>query len=536
VFRTTTEIWCWTTGIRRGRVGLPGSLPDTLYVEGVSPSYTNADVVFYLSTPTSCTDSAKVTVVKAALYTDTNNDGAIETEDSGEATYKGFEPGRILCVNGFGKDATTDYLAEIKPVVQPSLGNGTAKLEALLGGSYIKVWTTTDKTTEVTLPKTYDLSTENPPGSLYVDGIATGNVQLAWSYTSGAVTFQDKVAMLIIPTISYAPVSSNAYVWSSLPSLGVDDGTAFQDQIKDQGFKVTWFSDSSASDTNFEQCTLANYKNMINAGAFTVISHGDKGEHLAVYAEDSTNGQAACDTWRGGDTNLVTRHYQGFWCVVARSSWLTANWQSGMNANRTIAMWSICYSASDNPGTGEASVKEAAGGRWRSGYFNPTDMIEARDVNNKFLKRMNGTTDNARKRTAGEAYDGGTDYTSNLKMDGNNWTTLCPAPLADNAVFPDTAAGNRKGWGCIIFDTYMNQNNPASDALLKLSGCPTTDHRWFGNSDGVYGLGFDFDKTGGAGTTMRAVADKCRNDGGSKGRQMDGDRVTPSGDNREWSF
>jgi len=50
------------------------------------------------------------------------------------------------------------------------------------------------------------------------------------------------------------------------------------------------------------------------------------------------------------------------------------------------------------------------------------------------------------------------------------------------------------------------------------------------------GLGFDFNKTGGAATTMRAVADKCRNEGGAEGRQMDGDRVTPGGDNREWSF
>ena len=156
---------------------------------------------------------------------------------------------------------------------------------------------------------------------------------------------------------------------------------------------------------------------------------------------------------------------------------------------------------------------------------------------------MNGSTDNARKRTAGEAWDSGSGYHTNVftgvlnaKMDGNDWTTLCPAPLADNAVFPASNPGNRKGWGCIIFDTYMNVTNSASDALTKVSGCPTSDHRWFGNADGKYGLGFDFDKTGGAATTMRAVADKCRNEGVGGGREMDGNRVKPSKDNRDWPF
>ena len=121
-------------------------------------------------------------------------------------------------------------------------------------------------------------------------------------------------------------------------------------------------------------------------------------------------------------------------------------------------------------------------------------------------------------------------------MDGNDWTTFCPAPLANKAVFPDTTAGNRNGWGCIIFDTYMCSTNEATDALEKTTGCPTSDHRWFGNANGDYGLGFDFDKTGGAATTMRAVADKCRNEGEVGGLPMDGDRVTPGGDDREWSF
>ena len=73
-------------------------------------------------------------------------------------------------------------------------------------------------------------------------------------------------------------------------------------------------------------------------------------------------------------------------------------------------------------------------------------------VNEKFLKRMNGTEpldSQGTKRTTGEAWDKGVGYeyegTLNVRMDGNNWTTLCPAPMFENPVFP-TSNSNRKGW------------------------------------------------------------------------------------------
>ncbi len=516
---------------------IEGSAVGTSIVFNADSIITNYTVLATAVNLTNCYDTCTVTVVQIDIDTDSNNDGTIDADDAGEDQYEEYAPGRIICVNGYGINTNTDYLGEIKLALRPALTNGVLKLEAIEGGDRIKVWTTINKTAEITLPKTYDLSSTNSPSSFYVDGIVTGKVMVAWSYSYGNFACTDKVAMVIIPTISYTPVSSNAYVWSSLPSLGTGDGTEFQNQIKDEGFKVTWFSDSSASDTNFEDCSLANYKNMANAGAFTVISHGAVGKHLSVYAEDTTNGQNACNAWCGTEANMVTKREDGLgYYVEVSSKWLADNWKSGMDANRTIGMWSICYSASDNPSEGESSVKEATGGRWRSGYWNPTDETEARDVNKKFLERMNGTTDSTRKRTAGEAYEDGNGYTNNVKMDGNDWTTLCPAPLADNAVFPDTTAENRKGWGCIVFDTYMSEDNSANEALIKQSGCPTSNHRWFDNADGYYGLGFDFDKTGGATTTMRAVADKCRNKGGTEGRRMDGNRVTPSGDNRESSF
>jgi hypothetical protein len=49
-------------------------------------------------------------------------------------------------------------------------------------------------------------------------------------------------------------------------------------------------------------------------------------------------------------------------------------------------------------------------------------------------------------------------------------------------------------------------------------------------------LVFRYNKTDGAATTMRAVAEKCRNHDSGDGRALDGDRKTPNKDNRDWSF
>ena len=132
---------------------------------------------------------------------------------------------------------------------------------------------------------------------------------------------------------------------------------------------MMWYRDPTGdSDTNFYDCTLDNYKLMPYCGTFMVCaSHGASGKHLAVYAEDTPQGQSACDAWRGAESNMTTKHYSGHYAVEVSSNWLSTNWSSVTNSNRTITMWSICNSASSNPGTGEAAVKEAAGGRWRFG-------------------------------------------------------------------------------------------------------------------------------------------------------------------------
>jgi hypothetical protein len=149
---------------------------------------------------------------------------------------------------------------------------------------------------------------------------------------------------------------------------------------------------------------------------------------------------------------------------------------------------------------------------------------------------MNGTQDGGTKRTAGKAF--GTGF-PNLVMHGNGddthkWTTLCPAP---NAVFP-SASNSKRGAGCIIFDTYMNQDNSADEAVTQIVGTRVSARRWFAaSSTDSYLVSFDFG-SGGL-VTLRANADKCRSFMSmvnGKGRKLDGNRQAPNGDKKEWSF
>jgi len=121
-------------------------------------------------------------------------------------------------------------------------------------------------------------------------------------------------------------------------------------------------------------------------------------------------------------------------------------------------------------------------------------------------------------------------------MIGNGWTTLCPATAGDHnktefAVFPVGSVGSRKGWGGIIFDTYMDVSSWANLAVYKQIGtCVINDRIWFGNEIGKFGIGFPFDNTTGGYADMRANARLCRNAPAGLNRALDGNGIAPNGD------
>jgi hypothetical protein len=156
---------------------------------------------------------------------------------------------------------------------------------------------------------------------------------------------------------------------------------------------------------------------------------------------------------------------------------------------------------------------------------------------------MNGGKAKGLQRTAGQAYGNGSEYSSNVRMSGNPWTTLAPSHIAANGWMPVTlfpSSGSSaipgKGWGCVIFDTYLSDSVPAASALQQLSGPPITNVRWVHLGTGKRAIGFNYDKSNGENIWLGLVPDNIRNAGVGGGRPLvKRDAAWPAGWT-EWSF
>jgi hypothetical protein len=227
--------------------------------------------------------------------------------------------------------------------------------------------------------------------------------------------------------------------------------------------------------------------------------------------------------------------FPGHWRVTAEAEWFENNWYVRLTESQAIVVIMACHSSDG----GAASVVASCGGRVGFGYPEDTNAAAHEHNCGLLFNRLNGSTDNAGKRTVGKAYGNGSEYVADFEMvgagDARKWTTINPAP---NAVFPAGAVG-RKGAGCIIFDTYMDDAFSADLAVQKVSvNAPVSARRWFDNGSGKYLVSFDFDSHAAGSITLRAEADCCKNKNpatyGST-RKLSGDRQT-YGEDKEWSF
>ncbi len=507
----------------------------------------------------------KIRVWGVDIDVDSNNDGAIDTDNNDEDGYEDYAPGLLLTVtNGLAEGAGMRYPVRLSGDVVNFAGS--VRLAQSAGCGRVRVWTNTAPgAAALTLPVEWDVSQgETPPAHVWVDGVATGAVSLAYSaIRNGQTLTSDSVRLTVIPPASYAPGGGNfAAIWAPLctmnntnaeNNLGFVDGVYFEDEIKHQGFtNVVWYKDETGdADLNLGYCTYENYLGMRNAGAVCVTaSHGDFGTHLAVYAPYTIAGRALIENWCTNHPGMICESREpingdpstpGYYYAEVSNAWLTANWKASLDARRTVAVWGICRSA-----TGSAefpSVKEAAGGRWRIGYAAATTGFEASWVNQTFFEYMNGSAGDGLRRTAGTAFGDGSEYPPNVRMSGNPWTTLAPSHIAANGWMPVTlfpSSGSSaipgKGWGCVIFDTYLSGSAPAASALQQLSGPPITNVRWVQLGTGKRAIGFNYDKSGGEDIWLRLVPDNIRNAGVGGGRPLVKRDAAWSAGWTEWSF
>ncbi|HUS45418.1 MAG TPA: hypothetical protein VM219_05245, partial [Phycisphaerae bacterium] len=355
---------------------------------------------------------------------------------------------------------------------------------------------------------------------------------------------EDSVALYVTETISWSPTGyQGSYVsaWEpcwDLYSLGSDD---ICDEMDDHGWEVTilYFKDESG-DGGDHRCTLENLKRMKEGGIVAAHSHGNVGIFAVAYRDTPDLADA---WWHKGDPDeephmatYPAREFPGHWRVEAEAEWFEDNWYVRLTESQAIVVVMACHSSDG----GAASVAASCGGRVGFGYPACCDSDD-HHFNCTFLfTRLNGSADGATKRTVGKAYGNGSEYEAYFEMvgagDARKWTTINPAP---NAAFPAVAVGGRKGAGCIIFDTYMDESQLPNLAVQKTAGGPVvSDRRWFANGSGRYLVSFDFESHAAGSVTMKGEADFCKNKNpatyGST-RKLSGDRQT-YGEDKEWSF
>ena len=484
------------------------------------------------------------------LDVDTNNDGTIDSDNTGEDQYEAWLTGVVVCKNRAGDGKVPDgwggepfdHLVPVKLSYKLTT-DGTLTLSASLGAERLKIWTDSHKSAEVKLPKRYNLPADTVPATLWLDGIETGYAKLDLCYTDakGNELDKDQVAAYVTETISWAPQGSRVYTWAPCfewdrDPAGID---ALHSKVKDHGWNVdiaSQFKDTTGQDNDVGTCTLENLKSVREGGIVATHSHGNPEFFVAVYVGDERDNpadMAAADAWWNKGTPDQEEHMftgwsvkRDMWYVGARPEWFENNWSARLNNSRSIVVMMGCYTSAGGPD----SVVGGAGGRVGFGYPGKSNFRNHKHNMAKLFGRLVGRKAGGDRRTVGQAYDSGNGYVRDFEMvatdeDVAKWTTLNPAP---NHTIVTTAMG--KGAGNIVFDTYMHNRVDPSDAVFPTAGS-TSARRWFGNGSGKYGVSFDTD---GFGISMRAEADLCRNKSSYGARKMSGDRQN-YGKDKDWS-
>jgi len=233
-----------------------------------------------------------------------------------------------------------------------------------------------------------------------------------------------------------------------------------------------------------------------------------------------------------------------------KHAWHESEWKATRDAIRGITAVLCCSSASPDPTTGQAPI-DYAGGRSRFGYTStvaPVDKTGHAKNLEKLWRLMAGLENSGNSRPASLAiedgrpweYDDAQNHLYQFVMRGNGWTVLAPSP---QYVFPALTYPERMpGAAVIVFDAYMYTGEDAGTAVLRSTGPSISPRRWFGaeDSDDRFGISCDFYKPMGSAVrhTLTAIAEKCRNSNPpAYGRhKLDGNKLSPNGDDKTWSF
>jgi len=257
--------------------------------------------------------------------------------------------------------------------------------------------------------------------------------------------------------------------------------------------------------------------------------HGNIGIVAPVFFSGGPSGEAAAQAWIDSETYSTKagmyRCYDSSrmrWLVVVETNWFKLNWKAEQDERKAITAMLGCHGAEPSP-TSPDSLMANVGGRVVLAYTGLTDTSQHQPNMATFFTRLAGTYDSRwnGRRTAGEAWNGGSGYSSNLRMIGNDWTTLEPAVQFCGK----TGFHEDKGAATIAFDTYMD-SSVSADTAVEITAGSGSARRWFAPIEAtslkprIYGISCDL--TGPTAASLKAVAANCLNEHitGADGRKM----------------
>lgn len=538
---------------------------NTVLIEGIKPSDSvGSDSIKVVLTPKTgrvARDYLAITVFQVLIDVDANNDGTVEVSNYGEDRHGNVKTGRIITLDDpdeVGKDPTKSDVAEVHIGIYPKLPYGKIQLAWAISKLNITAWQDRNKTQKLkNLPDPWDLSKDQMPAKFYVSGISAGpsNMWLGYYPPSrmNSKAFDDSIAqdvaaVHVVDPISRAPLSNSVVLWQSDDHLSDDPGKEIKKHVLEAGTdaaNVWWVKDSNYSDNNVESCTVDNLKLAAFFGIIYVNGHcSGKWIAVAVFPNNESGLKALneyCDQDPAG--LILPRVVWGptwlpfktkYLVAGASDAWFAANWQKYTEYMQSIIILGGCNSTS-------IKMQKSVGGRVQFGYLGIIQSTDDEVYNyNILFGNMSGEYSEGQYRTANAAFGNGQNFKDGFSMTGDGWTTLGPAPILSNDnIFPEFISSptgtKRKGYGGIIFDTYMDDTFTANAAVQHPYGGKVSTRRWIYNSVGAYGISFDFDLTQGGTIHLNAVADKCTSKAllYNENKKLSGNRET-YGKDYEW--
>jgi len=398
----------------------------TVYLRGESPG---DDVIHFTTTgtpPTKLAGDVHVTVVEVDLDVDTNNDGSIDTANTGEDRYEQYEPGVLVCRTPATPSSLYHHNVPMKLKVDAGgsshAGGCKVTMEALAAHPSSNLIYTSLTTQNSSTLVTFENSPHPPaatvwylssvPATVWILGRTVGSwpIKLICKDPSGNIIKTDTVAIYVVPYVNTAPIgfSNDVTSWcpfwkeneaDSMPHDILD--TSIPKRLEHHGWDIVTskFTDEQG-DATTGTCTLANLKNIMPYGGVIIMcTHGFGGPSppdvgsaaLVAFAYGEYTDATA---WKGSEFGLgvgdmkIGNGSTFVWrtVVYAEPSWFASNWKTWPDSNNALVVFEMCYS--DN-------VLGYVGGRMKFAFHGhvPFSVADS-DMNELFGKLTGGSWGN----------------------------------------------------------------------------------------------------------------------------------------------